>query len=415
MAHEALFVGLDLGSYAIRVAAGKRLDDGQLQILGVGESPSAGISKGMVTSVEDAVSSVSTAFEKSERMIGQPIERVTLGITGTHIRAQETRGVVAVSKADGEIREDDVERVIDAAQAVSTPPNYEMLHVIPRSYTVDEQSGIKDPVGMSGIRLEVRAQVLQGLTTQIKHLTKCVYRTGVDIGDVVVGVLASAEAALTRRQKDLGVAILNLGASTTSLMVFEEGDVLHTAIFPIGAAHITNDIAIGLRTSIDLAERVKVEVGTALPDSVSKHDTVDLSEFDEQETERISRKHLAEIIGARLEEIYDFAEKELKKIQRSGLLPAGVVLTGGGAKLPGVVEVAKERFRLPASIGVPMGVTSAIDKINDPAFTTAVGLVLWSASLQNAGSEGGLFRGKDLSSIGQVTGKMKKWLKTLIP
>ncbi|MFC1687822.1 cell division protein FtsA [Patescibacteria group bacterium] len=415
MAREEIYTGLDIGSNTIRIAMGQADPTGEgIQILGVAESPAEGLNKGSVTSIEDAVSSVSQALETVERMTGIPVESAFIGIGGTHVSAQESHGVVAVSKADGEIKEEDIERVIEAAQTVATPPNYEILHVLPRTFTVDSQKGIKDPVGMTGIRLEVDAQIIQGLSSQVKNITKCVYRTGVDINDVVLGVLAAAETSLTKRQRELGVALVNLGGSTTSILVFEEGDVLHASILPVGASHITNDIAIGLRTSIDLAEKIKLEYGTAIPGDVSKRDEIHLEELDENETGVVERKQIAEIIEARCEEIFKLVEKELIKIERSGLLPAGVVLTGGGAKLPGLVEVAKKEFRLPSFIGVPQNIAQTpVEKIKDPAWSTAVGLVVWGAAISAKGS-GGMSLPR-FSSVADVTGKMKKWFKSLIP
>jgi len=415
MAKEEIITGLDIGSTTVRVVVGQfNPADKKIHVLGASEQPTEGINKGAVTSIEDAVSSISGALEKAERMTGIPIEHAFVGINGSHITSQESHGVVAVSKADGEIKEEDVERVIEAAQAVATPPNYEILHVIPRSFTVDNQKGIKDPIGMTGIRLEVDAQIIQGLTSQIKNLTKCVYRTGVDIDDLVLGILAAAEAALSKKQKDLGVALLNLGGATTSLMVFEEGDVLHTAILPIGSGHITNDIAIGLRTSITLAEKIKLEYGSALPAEINKREEIDLSELDSKEEGVVSRKHIAEIIEARSEEIFKMVDKELQKIDRSGLLPAGIVLTGGGTKLPGLIEVAKKEFRLPASLGYPLELgSSAVDKVNDLNFSTAVGLLYWGVGLSE--KEGSRLSIPRFSSVSDVTSKMKKWFKSLIP
>lgn len=413
MVQEQIVTGLDIGSTMIRVVVGQRNEnDDRVHILGIAESPSEGISKGVINSIEDAVSSISTCLEKAERMTGIPIERAYVGISGAHIISQDSHGVIAVAKADGEIKEDDVERAIEAAQTVATPPNYEILHVIPRSFTVDSQRGIKDPISMTGIRLEVDAQIILGLFSQIKNLTKCVYRTSVDIDDLVLGVLASAECILTKRQKELGVAILNIGGSTSSLLVLEEGDVIHTAVLPIGSGHITNDIAIGLRTSIDVAEKVKLEYGSSLPKEINKRDEIDLSEVSPQESGRVSQKHVAEIIEARLEEIFNMVEKELKTINRSGLLPAGVILTGGGSKLPGIVETAKSIFKLPCHIGYPLEVITAIDKINDPTFTTAIGLVMWGSALNSKTARISM---KGFSSVKEVTGKMKKWFKSLMP
>jgi len=414
MAKEEIITGIDIGSSYIRAVVGqKNPNDEKLHIMGVAEHPSEGVSKGVVTSIEEAVSSISQCLEKAERMTGIPVENAFVGISGSHINSQDSHGVIAVAKADGEIKEEDVERVVEAAQAVATPPNFEILHVIPRSFTVDNQKGIKDPVGMTGIRLEVDAQIIQGLSSQIKNLTKSVYRTGVDIEDLVLGVLASSESSLTKRQKDLGVALINIGDSTTSLVVFEEGDVLHTKILPIGSSHITNDIAIGFRTSIDLAEKIKLEYGNALPDDISKRDEINLGELEGGENNKVSKKQVAEIIEARLEEIFKMVDKELQKIDRSGLLPAGVVITGGGAKLPGLVEVAKKEFRLPSSVGKPQDFVSAIDKINDPSYSTAIGLVVWGLALREKG--GFNFSIPNFSSVSKVTDKMKDWFKSLMP
>ncbi|MFA5994895.1 MAG: cell division protein FtsA [Patescibacteria group bacterium] len=416
MAKMNTITGLDIGSTSIRVAVGQiNVHDNNLHIIGAAEHPAEGINKGVITSIEDAVSSISGALDKVERMTGIPTERALVSVNGSHIISQDSRGVVAVSKADGEVREEDVNRVIEAAQTVATPPNYEILHVIPRQFTVDNQAGIKDPVGMTGIKLEVQAQIILGLVSQIKNLTKCVYRTGTDIQDLVLGVLAASEAVLSKRQKELGVALVNLGGLTTSLMVFEDGDVIHTKIFPVGSGHITNDIAIGLRTSVEVAEQIKMEYGIALPEEVRKHEEIDLSMIDEKENSRVARREVAEIIQARLEEIFTMVNKELKLINRHGMLPAGIVLTGGGAKLNSIVDVAKKQFYLPASVGVPRQFKTAIDKIHDPVFATALGLVLWGQSLAATNATKHFSSFAKFSTVGDATVKMKKWFKSLLP
>lgn len=412
MVRDDIITGLDVGSTAVRAVVGQRIKgdgEGRFHLIGVAEVPSEGISKGVITSIEDAVSSISGCIEKAERMAGVPVEHAYVSISGVHVISQVSKGVIAVSKANGEINEDDVARVIDAAQAVATPPNYQILHVIPRTFMVDNQAGIKDPIGMTGVRLEVETQIIQGLSAQIRNLEKAIYRTGVDIDELVLSSMAAAESVLTKRQKDLGVALLNIGGTTTTMVVFEEGDVLHTFIVPLGSNHITADIAIGLRTSMDVADKIKLQYGSANPEDVDRKEEINLSEMSESEHESVSRKHVAEIIEARLEEIFQIADKELKKINRSGMLPSGVVLTGGGAKLPGVVDVAKKQFRLPASIGTPAGITSAIEKINDPVFAVAAGLVIWGTQ-QHKGNNTGL--GAFSSDMGA---RVKKWFKSLIP
>lgn len=413
MAREEIICGLDLGSTNIRIVVGQKTEaDNKIHVLGISEHPSEGIAKGVITSIEDTVSSISGALEKAERMTGLPIEHAYVGISGAHITSIQSHGVVAVSKANGEIHEEEVERVIEAAQSVATPPNYETLHVIPRSFSVDNQTGIKDPVGMTGIRLEVDAQIIQGLSSQIKNITKCIYRTGLDVDDLILGVLACAEAVITRRQKELGIALINIGGATTSLAVFEEGDVIHTSILPVGSGHITNDIAIGLRTSIEVAEQVKLEYASCLPDEVNKRDEIDLADISPNETTVVSRRQIAEITEARVEEIFTLADKELKKIERSGLLPAGIVLTGGGAKLPGIVETSKRIFKLPSTLGYPRDFVSSIDKISDPAFTTALGLLVWGMQATHRGRG---FGGPNVTVVPQMIGRAKKWLRSLIP
>lgn len=417
---EDFITGLDIGSTAVRIAVGQRSQEGGkpgLHIIGAAEVPSEGIAKGVVTSIEDAVSSVSACLERAERMVGFEIERVWVGISGSHVLSQTSKGVVGVSRPDGEIKEEDVERAIEAARTVATPANYEILHVIPKAFTVDGQTGIKDPVGMSGIRLEVDAEIIQGLTAQIKNITKGVYRTGLEIEDLVLSVLATAETVVTPRQKELGVAVVNIGGSTTSLIVFEEGDVLHTVVLPIGSEHVTSDIAIGLRTSIDIAEALKIRHGTAVPKEIGRRDEgIDLKEFGAPESESASRKYVAEIIEARVEEIFEKVDKELKRVGRSGLLPAGIVLTGGGAKLPGIVEVAKRKLRLPVALGLPIGVTSITDRVNDLAFSTAIGLVSWGSQFR------GMHKGKgfgagigNVAAVAALTKSMKKWFGHLLP
>ena len=410
MSSKDIICGLDIGSDNVRLVVGQKIgEEGEkLHIIGAVEAEAEGITKGVITSIEDAISSITACLEKAERMTGLPITNAWVGISGSHITSQESKGVVAVAKANGEISSDDVERAIEAARTVATPPNYEILHVIPKSFTVDGQSGIKDPIGMTGIRLEVDTQIIQGLSSQIKNLTKAVYRTGIEIEDVVLSILATSEAVLTNRQKELGVAVVDIGGSTTSLVVFEEGDVIHTTNLPIGSEHITSDIAIGLRISIDAAERIKLEYGTAVPKEISKRDEVDVGELNGSESNYISKKYIAEIIEARVEEIFEKVNEELKRIDRDGKLPAGTILTGAGAKLNGLVQVAKIKLRLPASLGHPLAITTAVEKINDPSFTTAVGLVLWGDQLSERTGKGLFGRLLSKIKINNVTQRSKK-------
>jgi len=383
---DEIIAGLDIGSTEIRLVVGQRVknsgEEEALQIIGGVSVSAEGISKGSVKSIEDVTSSISACIEKAERLIGAPIESVWVGINSPNIKCERSKGVVAVSKSDGEINQDDIERALEAARALSVPPNYEILHVIPISFTIDNQENIKDPIGMTGVRLEVETLIIQGLSSQIKNLTKAIFRTGLQIEDLVISPLASAEAVIGAKQKELGAALVNIGASTTSLAVFEEGELLHTAVIPIGSEHITSDIAVGLRCPINLAERVKVEIGNSNPDKFNKKDEIDISELVKQEDaeadlKNISQKYLAEIIEARVEEIFKKVDNELKKIERSGMLPGGIFLIGGGAKLNGIIEIAKKELCLPACIGINKNVYAVIDKVNEVEFLNALGLVVW--------------------------------------
>lgn len=417
MARVQTITGIDIGSTAIRVVMANPMLNAPstiavpLQVLAAVSVPSEGIQKGVVTSLEDAVSALSNAIERAERMAGRSVEHAYIGITGLHILSQLSHGVIAVSRPDGEIGADDVQRVIEASQTVSSPPNYEILHVIPRNFSVDQQTGVKDPTGMTGIRLEVDAHIIQGLSTHLRNISKVVFRTGVDIDDTVLSVLAASEAVLSRRQKELGVCLLSIGGMTTSVAVFEEGDLLHTCVLPVGGAHIRNDIAMGLRISIDLAEIVKREYGNASVKSITRKDEVSMSEIAPLETGVFSRRYVAEIIQARLEEIFELADKELVKIGKSSLLPAGVVLTGGGAQISGIADVAKSVFRLPAAMGSNMEIPSAIEKIKEPEMSAALGLVLWAWNTERGRNASGM--GGKLSKIGSAKGPIVSWLKKL--
>ncbi len=417
---DQIITGLDIGSSTIRVAVCKATagEDGsaRLHVIGAVASPSGGMHKGAVSSMEDAVSAVSKALEKAERMTGIALNTAWVAIAGQSIVIQESRGVVGVSRPQAEIEEDDVERAMEAARTVATPSNYDILHVIPKSFTVDGQRGVKDPIGMNGIRLEVDAVIIEALSSHIKNLTKSVYRTGLDIDDLVYAPLGMAEAVLTQRQRDLGVCVVNIGSATTSMAVFEEGDLLHTAVLPIGGDHVTNDIAIGLRTSIEVAEKVKLAYGKAVPDTVDRKHQFALRDFGAETDEAVKCRFVAEIIEARMEEIFEAIDGELRKVDRSGMLPVGVLFTGGAMKLEGSIDVAKRVLRLPCAVGTPIGITSVIDEAHDPAFATAIGLAAWGHGIRELHGYkfnfGNFFKFK---SVDKVAEQMRKWMKSLIP
>jgi cell division protein FtsA len=418
---EEIIAGLDIGSTEIRLVVGQKggprqEESNAIQIIGAVSVPSAGISKGVVKSIEDVTSAISASLDKTEKLVGVPIDHVWVSMNSPHIKCEKSRGVVAIGRSDGEISHEDVDRALEAARALSVPPNYEILHVIPVKFTVDNQDDIRDPVGMIGVRLEVETLIVQGLSSQIKNLTKAIFRTGLDIDDLVLSPLAAAEAVIDHKQKDLGSALINIGASTTSLAVFEEGELLHTAVIPIGSEHISADIAIGLRCPINLAEKIKIVHGSANPENFHKRDEIDVSALAEEEgvvgeLTTISAKYLSQIIEARVEEIFEKIDEELVNIERSGMLPGGIFLIGGGTKIKDIITVAKKQLRLPAVLGANKNISTVIDKVNETEFLNALGLVAWGAQIYEGGQ-------KNLPGGEMVTKsveKIKGFFKSLIP
>lgn len=416
---NGIIVGIDIGSANVRtIIAQQARGEQQPRVIGVGTMPSFGIRRGVIIDVEDVAKTVSEAVENAERMAGAPVKHAVLNIGGGDIGFQSSKGVIAIGRADGEVVEDDINRVISEAQVIPLPMNKEIVHVIPRKFRLDDQENIKDPLGMKGVRLEVDALIILGDSTHVKNISKCIYQANIEIDDLVLEPLAAAKAVLSKKQKELGVVLVNIGGGTTSVAVYEEGELLHTAIIPVGAGHITNDIAIGLRTSIDVAERIKLEYGSALSRDVSKKESIDLAQIDSQEEGIVSRYHIAEIIEARLEEIFSLVQKELKLIGKAGLLPSGAVLVGGGAKLTHAGDLAKEVLGLPIQIGFPSGFGGILDKVDDPSFATVAGLILWESQQAQASSEGFMnSRAFDVFSrgTGDTVDKMKGWMKKFLP
>ena len=420
MRNEQIIIGLDIGTNTIKTIVGqKRKEEEKPLIIGLGIAESLGMRKGVVVDIEETIKAINSSVEKSEQSSGVPIEHVFVSIGGDHILSQTSRGVVAVSRADGEISQEDVSRVIGAAQALSLPSNREIIHIIPIDFTIDGQQQVKDPIGMTGVRLEVNALIIHGLTPFVKNISKCITEAGLDIDDLVLSSLSASEAVLSYRQKELGAVVIDIGAGTTGISVFEEGNVIYCAVIPIGANHITNDVAIGLRTSINVAERIKRDFGSAVASEINKKEKIDLSQIEENEEGIISRRYLTEIIEARLSEIFSLVDDELKKINRSRLLPAGAVLTGGGAKMPGIVDLAKEELGLPCQIGFPQELGGIVDKVDDPSFATAVGLVLWGInSSEEKGWSISKFLPTSLSNFlpsKEIWHKIKKFGKSLLP
>jgi len=404
MSNKNIIVGLDIGSNTIRIAIGKVDANNGLQLIGIVDNAANGIYKGVVSNIDDAVLSISQCIEKAERLTGVSIKEAIVGISGSYIVSQSSKGVVAVARTNGEIQEDDVERAVEASKMVSSIPNYDILHVLPRIFSVDSQTGVRNPVGMTGLRLEVETEVIQAVSVHVKNLTKCIYRAGLQITDLVFSPLAVAESILSEKQKGLGVALVNIGSVTTSLIVLEDGNIIHIASLGIGSEHITCDIAIGLRVSIDIAERIKLEYGTCALKDVSKKDEISLLEISGDD-EKINRKYICEIIEARVEEILQKIDAQLKSVERSGALPAGIIFVGGGSKMSGLIELAKKRLRLPVKLGTwsnSPASQSNQDPFSDLSAVAAIGLVYWGEMLSKQS-------GNVSSSVGD---KLKEWFKS---
>ena len=377
MTKENIVVGLDVGTTKVAVCVGK-LTEGIIKIIGYSCVPNLGVRKGMVIEIEDTVSAISLALEEAERMSGLSISDAYISIGGNHITSVISKGVVAVSRADGEVTASDVQRVIEAARTVALPPNREIIHIIPKSFTIDNQTGIADPIGMTGIRLETETIVVGASVSATTNLTKCLQQAGINVNGLIFSPLASSKLSLNKKQKELGTVLIDLGGGTTSIAVFEEGEIIHCSVVPVGSTHITNDIAIGLRTSLETAEKIKINFGSVIPEKIPESERINLATIDPQDNQRIERRYVSEIIHARFLEIINLVREELRKIGKDNMLPAGAVLTGGGAKMEDLLELCREELRLPAQIGQPVvEIEGLVDKLFDGVYSTSVGLMLY--------------------------------------
>ena len=378
MVQNEIIVGLDIGTSFTKMAIGKRLrEDKTPSIIALGVSPSEGVRRGIITDIQDVTRSINQVLEYTSKMIEEDVKEICISINGAHITSYLTSDKIAISRGDGNVTEEDVNRVLTNANPGPSSQNKEILSIIPKTYNLDEETGIKNPVGMNGIRLEVEALVVENTSSSMKNLEKCIDNLGLKIQSQEIGIIASAQSVLTKKQKDLGVAVIDLGAGTTSIVVYEEGHLIHIGVIPIGANHITNDLAIGLRTSIEVAEKVKLKYGTALEKTLGENTKlkIDLSKIDSAEEGVFPLPYIASIIEARSKEIFELITKELKKIERDGLLPAGVVLVGGGSNLKAIVDLAKKELKLPVKIGIPQGVEGSIADVDNPIYANLVGLI----------------------------------------
>jgi len=398
-----MVVGLDIGTTKICTVVGE-ISDGQVNIIGLGTFPSKGLRKGVVVNIESTVQSIKKAVEEAELMADCHITSVYAGIAGGHIKGINSHGVIAIKNK--EITEKDKNRVIDAASAVAMPMDREIIHVIPQEYIVDDQDGIKDPVGMSGVRLEGRVHIVTGAITSAQNIIKCANRAGLNVDDIVLEQLGSSEAVLTPEEKELGAAIIDIGGGTTDLIIFSNGAIKHTAVFAIAGNHITNDISVGLRTPVEEAEKIKIRYGCALTSLVRKDETIEVPSVGGRKPRVLSRQTLAEIIEPRVEEILTLVRDELVKMGYGNLLASGVILTGGSAILEGVPELAEQIFNLPVRRGTPIGIGGLVDLVNSPIYATGVGLVLYGSRHSTRSR----FKVGERNIFGKVTDRMKEWI-----
>ncbi len=399
-----VLVGLDIGTTKICAIVGEITDEG-IDIIGIGTHPSKGLRKGVVVNIDATVASIKRAIEEAEHMAGCEISTVYTGIAGGHIKAFPSHGVVAVK--DKEVRPRDVERVIEQAKAVAIPLDREVIHVLPQEFVVDDQDGIKDPIGMSGVRLEAKALIVTGAVSSAQNIVKCAQRTGLNVSDIVLQPLASSLATLCEDEKELGVCLVDIGGGTTDIAIFHDGSIRHTAVISLGGNHLTNDVAIGLRTPTHEAERIKKQYGHANAKKVDGGETIEVPSVGGGAPRILSRHILAEIIEPRVEEIFMLVQHEIQKAGMEELLASGVVITGGSTLLEGMPEMAEEVLGMPVRRGMPRHIGGLVDVVKSPMYATAVGLVIYGAR-QRAGSP--YFKIREENVYRKVKDRMKLWL-----
>jgi cell division protein FtsA len=399
---ENLIVGLDIGTTKICAIVGAMTDEG-LDIVGIGTSPSRGLRKGVVINIESTVNAIRKALQEAELMAGCEIKSVFAGIAGGHIKGINSQGVIAIKNR--EVTNEDVRRVIDAAKALAIPMDREVIHILPQEFIIDDQDGIKEPLGMSGVRLEARVHIVTGAVASAQNIIKSCNKAGVDVGDIVLEQLASSEAVLAPDEKDLGVALVDIGGGTTDIAIFVDGAIKHTSVLSLGGNHLTNDIAVGLRTPTAEAEKIKQISGCCLVSMVGKDETIEVPSVGGREPRILSRQLLAEILEPRVEEIFTLVNREIVKSGFEDLIASGVVLTGGSAILPGMPELAEQIFDLPVRRGKPINIGGLIDVVNSPIYATGVGLVKYGS--RNMQTRNFVIGQENL--FDRVARRMKEW------
>jgi len=400
-----LIVGLDIGTSKVVAIVGEIKADDEIEIIGIGSHPSRGLKKGVVVNIESTVQSLQRAVEEAELMAGCEIQSVFAGIAGSHIRSLNSHGIVAIK--DQEVTHGDMERVIDAARAVAIPADQKILHILPQEFVIDEQDGIREPVGMSGVRLEARVHMVTGAVSAAQNIVKCVRRCGLEVDDLILEQLSSANAVLSEDEKELGVCLVDIGGGTTDIAIYTEGAIRHTAVIPIAGDQVTNDIAVALRTPTQHAEDIKIKYACALTQLASENETIEVPSIGNRPSRRLSRQTLAEVVEPRYEELLLLIQAELRRSGFENLIAGGVVLTGGSSKMEGLIELAEEVFHMPVRLGIPQYVTGLADVVRNPIYATGVGLLLFGRS-HHAKGGGELSRG---SSVKSVWERMKSWFQ----
>lgn len=399
-----IIVGLDIGTTKICAIVGELTDEG-IDIIGIGSHPSKGLRKGVVVNIETTVSSIQRAIDEAEAMAGTEITHVYTGIAGGHVKSFGGRGVVALK--DREVREADIARVIEQAKTVNIPVDREVIHVLPQEFIVDDQGGIREPLGMTGARLEAKVHIVTGAVASAQNIIKCANRAGLNVSDIVLQPLASSEAVLTEEEKELGVCLVDIGGGTTDLAIFQNGAIVHTAVIALGGHNLTNDVAVGLRTPIDHAERLKQKFGSSLTAMVDKADMIEVPSVGGREPRVMGRQILSEILEPRVEEIFQLVHREVERNGFSELLTSGVVITGGSTLLPGMTELAEEIMGVPVRRGVPRGIGGLVDVVKSPVYATGVGLVVYGARHQDRS----MFRIREENVFKKVKRRMGEWLQ----
>jgi cell division protein FtsA len=409
MGMDEIVVGLDIGSGKVCTVVGELGVDDQIEIIGIGTSPSLGIKKGIIIDLEQAIQSVKESIESAERMAGIRINSAFVSIAGSHITSINSKGVIAISGESPEITENDIEKVIEAAKAGIVSSDKELIHTLSRGFIVDGQGGISDPLGMSGARLECKVHIVTGSTTAVQNLIKCVEGAGLDIEEIIFGTLASSNAILSNAEKDLGVLLIDIGAGTTEIAIFVEGGLAYSAVLPVGGIQITNDLAVGLRTSIEEAEKIKINYGSAVENSVSPEKLVEVSSINGKDKYNVSQKYLVEIIEPRVSEIFNLVGTEVRKSGCYNMIPGGIVITGGSSLLPGVSEVVEQVLNLPSRLGRPHYEGELADMINDPSYSEAIGLLSFATEKYSIGRS---FQStKRKAGVKNIFTKIISWLK----